>query len=694
MFYGKYKVYLDGKLVAEKENSITRAGRSIILKSLMGLIPNIGGSIQIGIDNTTNGTIDLDSPSATTSGTATTYTTRYNHQYRVGDVVSMSGTGVTAYNLSNRTIQTVPSATTFTILSGGVGAITPRTNAVTAVAPVSTSIAMTNFIGNATTTVTGTSTADHGLIAGDIITISGAGNSATISTTSGTTTVYTYNTSAIHGLSAGSIVSITGNSVSSYNRTNATIATVPTPTSFTINVSGTAPAVGAGGTVSSQQFRLNGTWTIASAPTTTTFTFIVSSAPTSATLTTGIGTTSTVRSNTYTATGHPFSVGNSVTISGSSVAGYNGTFTIASAATDTFTVLNKTITTPVTWTSGLATSRNSIVLTSPTVVPGAGMAITGTNIASGSTISAVTGTGPYVLTLSSLTSGTVSGDGTMSSSGTGTNGQVALVTSADGLIPNDRLGFSVGSSPVTLSFLDNLGSFDAMVFKTSVSATGQLSEAFKIHELGLFPYNLNNVVQKQTTLFSGSAADGWINESTPLSLGNSLTTSAYIDSSVTTYPFRVGDTALFLFTNQAIVSNTRLLTIGDNVYGQEDYLSLAVSKAAGTTPTILIRFYTNDLSYYTFTYTTLSADTYKIISRRKSQAVTTGSPSWSNIQKVQISSTSPCAIDAIRFNDNNSLDTTQGMVSRTTLDQPILKTSNQELDIEYYLSLTFNKTVT
>jgi hypothetical protein len=229
MFYGKYKVYLDGKLVAEKENSITRAGRSIILKSLMGLIPNIGGSIQIGIDNTTNGTIDLDSTSATTSGTATTYTTRYNHQYRVGDVVSMSGTGVTAYNLSKRTIQTVHSATTCTILSGGVGAITPITNAVTAVAPIPTSIAMTNFIGNATTTVTGTSTADHGLIAGDIITISGAGNSATISTTSGTTTVYTYNTSAIHGLSAGSIVSITGNSVSSYNRTNATVATVPLP---------------------------------------------------------------------------------------------------------------------------------------------------------------------------------------------------------------------------------------------------------------------------------------------------------------------------------------------------------------------------------------------------------------------------------------------------------------------------------
>ena len=47
MFCGKYKVYLDGQLVAEKENAITKSGRQIILKSLMGQIPTIGGSIQM-----------------------------------------------------------------------------------------------------------------------------------------------------------------------------------------------------------------------------------------------------------------------------------------------------------------------------------------------------------------------------------------------------------------------------------------------------------------------------------------------------------------------------------------------------------------------------------------------------------------------------------------------------------------------
>ena len=55
MITGVYKVYLDGECVAEKSNSITKAGRSIILKSIMGLIPTIGGEIGVGISSAPNG---------------------------------------------------------------------------------------------------------------------------------------------------------------------------------------------------------------------------------------------------------------------------------------------------------------------------------------------------------------------------------------------------------------------------------------------------------------------------------------------------------------------------------------------------------------------------------------------------------------------------------------------------------------
>ena len=45
---------------------------------------------------------------------------------------------------------------------------------------------------------------------------------------------------------------------------------------------------------------------------------------------------------TYTATGHTLSAGNIVQITGLSPDGYNGTYTISSVATDTFTVANTT----------------------------------------------------------------------------------------------------------------------------------------------------------------------------------------------------------------------------------------------------------------------------------------------------------------------------------------------------------------
>lgn len=63
MMQGIYRIYKDGKLVAEQKNQMTVAGRSIVLKALMGLIPSIGGNIQVGISSTPNGT----SPNSTNS---------------------------------------------------------------------------------------------------------------------------------------------------------------------------------------------------------------------------------------------------------------------------------------------------------------------------------------------------------------------------------------------------------------------------------------------------------------------------------------------------------------------------------------------------------------------------------------------------------------------------------------------------
>jgi microcystin-dependent protein len=158
-----------------------------------------------------------------------------------------------------------------------------KTNSVTEVEGIDSVISSNDvtYVSNGTTTVTATSTfEDHGLIVGEVITISGA--------------------------------------------------------------------------VGTEQEKLNGIWTIATTPTPRTFTFVVSVAPTAGDLDTNVGLIEKTTYAKYTSAGHNFIIGETVAISGSSVSGYNGTFTIVSIDTNTFEVRNTTRTTPVTFTLGTA----------------------------------------------------------------------------------------------------------------------------------------------------------------------------------------------------------------------------------------------------------------------------------------------------------------------------------------------------
>src|SRR5262249_30944514 len=121
---------------------------------------------------------------------------------------------------------------------------------------------------------------------------------------------------------AGRMATATGGTAALTNALNGTFAivTVPTPTTFTYTVpAGLASATG--GTVDPA--------------TTTALVSTITEAPT-ATITTATESGTTVTITTSTA--HVFGAGQSVSITGSSVAGYNGTFTIlAVPSVTTFT---------------------------------------------------------------------------------------------------------------------------------------------------------------------------------------------------------------------------------------------------------------------------------------------------------------------------------------------------------------------
>ena len=93
---------------------------------------------------------------------------------------------------------------------------------------------------------------------------------------------------------------------------------------------------------------------------------------------------------------------------------------------------------------------------------------------------------------------------------------------ATGLITDTSLQFSICSSPVSISYLDNSGNFDSLVFKTSIPNSANFGNKFSIYELGLYPLTpTTNQGFYDTTLFSGSLMDNW-NSSSAISLSNAL----------------------------------------------------------------------------------------------------------------------------------------------------------------------------
>jgi hypothetical protein len=282
--------------------------------------------------------------------------------------------------------------------------------------------------------------------------------------------------------------------------------------------------------------------------------------------------------------------------------------------------------------------------------------------------------------------------------GIGNTANGATDSGGNGLLIRNTLDFDVASSPVRLSYLDNNGTFDAMVFKTSFGSSGSSSEKYTIYELGLFPGTGNEATTSagKGLLFQGASTDAWFEETRELVAGDG-TDSCYMDTTAATaagFSFRVGNTGLFIKSGETLTVNGPFT--GYNFYNSADKLAIAYSKLSAGTQTITMKFHTSSLSYFTAAISTSSGTTYAIGEKTFQEMSTakTGTPTWDNIQYVTITATANTLIDAIRFNDTDNLDTSYGMISRAVLDTPIVKENNQTLDVEYYLSLAFNKTVT
>lgn len=121
-------------------------------------------------------------------------------------------------------------------------------------------------------------------------------------------------------------------------------------------------------------------------------------------------------------------------------------------------------------------------------------------------------------------------------------------------------------------------------------------------------------------------------------------------------------------------------------YSDADSLSLAYNADAAIED-ITIRFSTDDINYYSYTFT--AATGYEVKSFNKTAMTGTGTPDWENITKITVSATGTgnAVFDGIRAEDNDSISTDYVLVARTVLVSPTTKTNDTEMDIEYALEI-------
>jgi hypothetical protein len=276
----------------------------------------------------------------------------------------------------------------------------------------------------------------------------------------------------------------------------------------------------------------------------------------------------------------------------------------------------------------------------------------------------------------------------------------------NGLIPDTRLGFSVASVPVRLAFLDNSGTYDSMVFRGTVPSN---EESYEIYELGIFPSRPDGEKSfQELSLISGSRTDGWkkagVNVSDPnTTLPAVPTNSCFVSSAPTGFTggFRVGNEALFIKAGDTLDINksfNQFVAAGENAFLSNDYISVAYSKKSTDTPSLTLKFLYNAENYFYKTVALPSGTTYGFLNILRSDFSIYGSSAitWGSINGISAAVTSAdLIIDAIRINDNENLDTTYGMVSRTVLgtNNKITKSQGESLDVEYYLSFGFNKAI-
>lgn len=269
---------------------------------------------------------------------------------------------------------------------------------------------------------------------------------------------------------------------------------------------------------------------------------------------------------------------------------------------------------------------------------------------------------------------------------------VAIGIGATAASINDtQLGFEFYRSPVTMSSIDiqtdsttGLSSY-GVVHKTTIP----VDVVGIINEIGVFPtVSLSSTDYASNSISTFEDNQGWTDSS-----GASPSVLTTPTPKIGTYYLSVGANASG---SKEYFNNFNIDISG---YSALDSLTIAYRQSDLNLDYVFVRMYDSNNNYYEIRYAgdISTGDKIKSLTLNNlySSGYGSGAPDQTSIVKISVgvkaksSGSTTVLLDGLRINDEDAFRTDYGLISRSVLSTPIVKTLGKQMVIEYRIGINF-----
>jgi hypothetical protein len=248
-----------------------------------------------------------------------------------------------------------------------------------------------------------------------------------------------------------------------------------------------------------------------------------------------------------------------------------------------------------------------------------------------------------------------------------------------------RSGVFLGSSDIQTNTATGVTTY-SVVYKTTLPTDVEGI----ISEIGIFPTGfLQNTDYSSKYISSFEDTASWKD-----SVGAQPT-------SVSTPTPRIGSS---YFSITAASNQSKYYTL-DTVfdlsgYGVDDSISIAFYQTDLNLDYVYVRFYSSPSNYKEIRFTGVAPVGHKILSTKLSSLfnstfTSAGATDFSKITVIEVGAKAKASgatnvlLDGLRLNDEDRYNSQYGLISRSVLSTPLVKTLGVEMDIEYKIDLGF-----